>query len=230
MTYIEAINRDFESCTLEMLSHINTLKKQLEVLESLKLQERLERIESKAKQINDLNEKIQFIELMAQEKEFIKDTLAEVEFFPFNTTNESVSHSGDLVHSTPEQSIDEQVKRVAKRVPTWIHKYLVGLNPRNGTILMRFLELSAQNTRPVMRYELEEACKSVSNFATNYHNMRNMLPNNHGKVFEEINSEVTLWQPVANIVLEAYNRARDSQHSLHSRDFTIPTHSKDINQ
>ena len=48
MTYIEAINRDFESCTLEMLSHINTLKKQLEVLESLKLQERLERIESKA--------------------------------------------------------------------------------------------------------------------------------------------------------------------------------------
>ena len=213
MTYIEAINRDFETHTLQMLSALTALKKQLEVLESLNLQEKITGLESRIAQANDLTQKIKLIESLAKEKQSLKEMLAQVEqpHFELSTqTNDDSTNAG-----VPIVEEKRQVKKVQKRVATWIHKYFAGLNPCNGTILVRFLELSAQNTRPVKRYELEESCKNVSNFITNYHNMRNMLPTNHGKVFEEEYGEITLWQPVADIVLEAYNRARDSRHSSH---------------
>ncbi|MGX2984897.1 hypothetical protein ACWIWK_05460 [Helicobacter sp. 23-1048] len=213
MTYIDAINRDFETHTLQMLSALTALKKQLEVLESLNLQEKITSLESRIAQASDLTHKIKLIESLAQEKQSLKEMLAQVEqpHFELSTqTNDDSTNAG-----VPIVEEKRQVKKVQKRVATWIHKYFAGLNPCNGTILVRFLELSAQNTRPVKRYELEESCKDVSNFITNYHNMRNMLPTNHGKVFEEEYGEITLWQPVADIVLEAYNRARDSRHLSH---------------
>lgn len=214
MTYIEAINRDFETHTLQILSTLNVLKKQLEVLESLNLQERLTRIESSIEQANDLSEKIKLIESLVQEKEFIKEALLEVEQPMFDFCVQA--DDDDLSAGVPAVEEKKQIKKVQKRVPTWIYKYFAGLKPCNGTILVRFLELSQQNTRSIKRYELEEACKDIANFTTNYHNMRNMLPTNHGKVFEESYGDITLWEPVAEIILEAYNRAKSQNKPLSS--------------
>lgn len=214
MTYIEAINRDFETHTLQILSTLNVLKKQLEVLESLNLQERLTRIESSIEQANDLSEKIKLIESLVQEKEFIKEALLEVEQPMFDFCVQA--DDDDLSAGVPAVEEKKQIKKVQKRVPTWIYKYFAGLKPCNGTILVRFLELSQQNTRSVKRYELEEACKDIANFLTNYHNMRNMLPTNHGKVFEESYGDITLWEPVAEIILEAYTRAKSQNKPLSS--------------
>lgn len=204
MTHIDAINRAFDSHTQEVYSILNALKKQLKMLESLNIQERLEKLDSvlqKAEQTSDLAEKLKVIEELSQEKSFILGKIAEIGFFkPFRQP--------EPIGTTLHDNAEEQIKKVKKRVPTWIHKYFAGLNPCNGTILVRFLELSGENTRPIRRYELENACKDVSNFITNYHNMRNMLPNNHGKVFEESYGDITLWEPVADIVLESYNRAK----------------------
>lgn len=207
MTHIEAINRAFDSYGNEAYSMLNALKKQLEVLESLNIQERLERLDStlkKVDQTSDLAEKLKVIEELSQEKSFILGKIAETGLF------ELFRQITKPIDAPPHGDADEQIKKVKKRVPTWIHKYFAGLNPCNGTILVRFLELSDKNTHPIKRYELEEACKDVSNFTTNYHNMRNMLPNNHGKVFEESYGDITLWEPVADIVLESYNRAKSS--------------------
>lgn len=214
MTYIEAINRDFETHTLQILSTLNVLKKQLEVLESLNLQERLARIESSIEQANDLSEKIKLIESLVQEKEYIKEALLEVEQPMFDFCVQA--DDDDLSAGVPAVEEKKQIKKVQKRVPTWIYKYFAGLKPCNGTILVRFLELSQQNTRSVKRYELEEACKDIANFLTNYHNMRNMLPTNHGKVFEESYGDITLWEPVAEIILEAYTRAKSQNKPLSS--------------
>lgn len=207
MTYVEVINRDFENCVSQMIATLNALQRQSEALESLGIQERLNGVE-RFKQVDDLAEKIRIIELLKEEKEFIKDALSEVDFpLPYHTCRTTKGNGNEF---------NEQITKVTKRVPTWFRKYFIGLNPCNGTILVRFLELSSENSRCVNRYELEEACKSVSNFTTNYHNMRNMLPNNHGKVFEEINGEITLWKPVAEIVLEAYSKAKSLQNSSNS--------------
>lgn len=214
MTYIEAINRDFETHTLQILSTLNVLKKQLEVLESLNLQERLTRIESSIEQANDLSEKIKLIESLVQEKEYIKEALLEVEQPMFDFCVQA--DDDDLSAGVPAVEEKKQIKKVQKRVPTWIYKYFAGLKPCNGTILVRFLELSQQNTRSVKRYELEEACKDIANFLTNYHNMRNMLPTNHGKVFEESYGDITLWEPVSEIILEVYNRAKSQNKPLSS--------------
>ena len=206
MTYIEAITRDFEDCISQMVSGINKLQTQCEVLESLDLQGRLNKVE-RFKQIDDLSEKIKIIELLKKEEEFIKEALSRVGFplgYPF------------IEKSISQESTDEQISKVTKRIPTWFRKYFNGLAPYNGTILVKFLELSNENTRPIKRYDLEQACRYTPNFTNNYNNMRNMSSNNHGKVFEEANGEVTLWQPVANIVLEAYNKAKSLQNSGNS--------------
>lgn len=205
MTHIEAINRAFDSYVQEVYSMLNVLKKQLEMLESLNIQNRLGRLDStlqKAEQTNDLAEKLKVIEELSQEKSFILDKIAETGLF------ELFRQITKPIDTPLHGNADEQIKKVKKRVPTWIHKYFAGLNPCNGTILVRFLELSDKNTRPIKRYELEEACKDVSNFTTNYHNMRNMLPNNHGKVFEESYGDITLWEPVAEFVLDVYRKTK----------------------
>lgn len=203
MTYKDAINTDFERYISQMYFVLNTLNKHLEVLQSLNIQKRLDDLESKT-QTSNLAEKMSVIDILAQEKEFIKEKLAEANFpleYPFVP----------IKTQTRIESADEQIQKVTKRVPTWFRKYFDKQEPCNGTILVRFLELSHQNTYPITKQQLEEACKDISNFTSNYHNMRNMLPNNHGKVFEEIGGKITLWQPVANVVIEAYNNAKKTQ-------------------
>lgn len=203
MTYKDAINTDFDRYISQMYFVLNTLNKHLEVLQSLNIQKRLDDLESKT-QISNLAEKISVIDILAQEKEFIKEKLAEANFplgYPF----------APIKAQTQIESADGQIQKVTKRVPTWFRKYFDKQKPCNGTILVRFLELSHQNTYPIKKQQLEEACKDILNFTSNYHNMRNMLPNNHGKVFEEIGGKITLWQPVANIVIEAYNNAKKTQ-------------------
>lgn len=203
---IDAINREFDSNIQKMHSILNTLKKQLEVLESLNIQERLERLDSflqKAEQASDLVEKLKVREELSQEENFILHKVAEVGLVEMPRYDCKLPQS-DAVG----EQMGEQIKKVKKRVPTWIHKYFAGLNPCNGTILVRFLELSEENTRPIKRYELENACKDVSNFTTNYHNMRNMLPSNHGKVFEESYGDITLWESVAEFVLDVYRKTK----------------------
>lgn len=202
MTYTDAINVAFDSLTKEVYSILSALKKQLEVLESLNIQERLDRVQQEAEQTSDLAEKLKIIGELSEEKEFIIGKIAQAGLFkPFETIKPPVVN-------TLHDDTEEQIKKVKRRVPSWIHRYFAGLEPCNGTILVRFLELSEENTRPIRRYELENACKDVSNFVTNYHNMRNMLPANHGKVFEESYGNITLWEPVAEFVLDIYEKIK----------------------
>ncbi|MGX2984454.1 hypothetical protein ACWIWK_03125 [Helicobacter sp. 23-1048] len=126
---------------------------------------------------------------------------------------------------------EKEMENVAEFVRILFHWYFTGKRGFRETILVQFLELSSLNTRPVKRYELEEACKETKeDFISNYDDMCNMSRSSRfdsferpfsllirqAKVFEEVNEEVMLWQPVADIVLEAYNKAK----SLADEPFT----------
>ncbi|MCI5159096.1 MAG: hypothetical protein D3906_11815 [Candidatus Electrothrix sp. AUS1_2] len=114
-----------------------------------------------------------------------------------------VGVSASNLHSYNSKSKDEadqEVNKIHRRLPRWFR------NPRqyNSTILISYLKLSEERQK-VSVQTLRDDCKSVKDFNGNYNQMKNFGENNHGKVFEERDGYVTLWEPVREFVLQLYN-------------------------
>ncbi len=92
-----------------------------------------------------------------------------------------------------------EIKKVQRRIPKWFK------NPSqyNSTILNGFLELSEKETQ-VTTQMLRNKCHIISDFDGNYNQMKNFGEKNHGKVFEERDGIITLWEPVEKFILELY--------------------------
>lgn len=99
--------------------------------------------------------------------------------------------------------IDIEVKKVTRRVPRWFK------NPSqyNSTILHAFLRLSEKHDR-ITPQMLRRECSALSDFDGNYNQMKNFGEKNHGKVFEEANGIITLWEPVKKDILELYKQQK----------------------
>lgn len=110
----------------------------------------------------------------------------------------------DLVHNPEpmksQNETDQEIEKVRRKVPRWFK------NPSqcNSTILFSYLKLSEKKQK-VSLQALRDDCKSVNDFNGNYNQMKNFRENNHGKVFEERDGYVTLWEPVREFVLQLYN-------------------------
>ena len=106
--------------------------------------------------------------------------------------------------STPQRRIitrsSQDPNKTNRRVPRWFR------NPSqyNSTILIGYLELAETNRRVTVSM-LRSNCNSISDFSGNYNQMKNFGEKNHGKVFEETNEVISLWEPVKNFILEQYN-------------------------
>ena len=96
-------------------------------------------------------------------------------------------------------SPQEEKSKVEKRVPKWFR------NPQqiNSKILMRYLELSKSDPF-LTQSKLRAKCEDIKDFDGNYNQMKNFGPKNHGKVFEEKDGCIELWEPVRKFILEQY--------------------------
>lgn len=96
---------------------------------------------------------------------------------------------------------DIEIKKVRRRLPRWFK------NPSqyNSTILFSFLELSAQYPQVTVQM-LRNKCHLMNDFDGNYNQMKNFGEKNHGKVFEENDGYVTLWEPVKEYILELHQK------------------------
>ncbi len=101
-----------------------------------------------------------------------------------------------------------EVKKVKRRIPKWFK------NPGqcNSTILYAFLMLSEKHDR-IIPQMLRTECSALSDFDGNYNQMKNFGEKNHGKVFEEANGIITLWEPVKKYILELYKQHKGSLHN-----------------
>ena len=99
--------------------------------------------------------------------------------------------------------IEQEIKKVKRRVPRWFD------NPTqyNSQILMAFLELYETNDK-VTDIMLYEKCRHIKTFFNNYAQMKDFGEKNHGKVFDEVNGFITLWEPVKDFILNLYRRKK----------------------
>ena len=97
--------------------------------------------------------------------------------------------------STPSKA--EEINKVSRRLPKWARHP----NQVNTRILSLFLALKGQGIEVVTREMLRDRLKNeIDNFETNFHGLCNIGPKNHGKVFELQGEEVTIWEPVKDLV------------------------------
>ena len=119
------------------------------------------------------------------------------------TTNaSSVMASKTRTSGSGITSLQEEKKKVEKRVPKWFR------NPQqiNSKILMRYLELSKSDPF-LTQNKLREKCEDIKDFDGNYNQMKNFGPKNHGKVFEENGGCIELWEPVKEFILDQYEQS-----------------------
>lgn len=105
-----------------------------------------------------------------------------------------------------ETSNRDEIQKVWSKIPKWFR------NPQqiNAKILINYVLLSRGNTIPVRIEVLERHCDlDYKRFITNYHQMKIIAKRNHAKVFQE-NSDgtISLWEPVAEFILQEYNKSK----------------------
>ena len=109
------------------------------------------------------------------------------------------NHRGNADHSTSE------IKKIKRRVPGWFKRSW----QYNSTILIGYLEL-AQHHDLITVEMLRDRCQAIPNFWINYTQMKNFGEQNHGKVFQETNGTIILWEPVKHFILEQYGIYRNT--------------------
>ncbi len=113
---------------------------------------------------------------------------------------------------------DTEIQKVKNRVLRWIK------NPDqyNAKILNTFMALSNNNQHPIPVSTLEKhSGLNYSKFITNYNQMKIIAERNHGKVFEEKDGEVTLWEPVAEFIMDLYANQEKGEHTMQNKDDII---------
>ena len=143
---------------------------------------------------------VQSLVLLAQIEAEINDLVKIEDNNAFNNYERKTINSPHSNYSSVSE-IDIEIKKVKRRTPRWFK------NPSqyNSTILFGFLQLSEQESR-VSTSMLRNKCQQVKDFDGNYNQMKNFGEKNHGKVFEEKDGIITLWEPVQEYILELYNQ------------------------
>jgi len=98
--------------------------------------------------------------------------------------------------SDDEKLLQNEIAKVKRKVPKWMKK----THQYNYHILKAFMELSDNNAERVEVDTLEKYVDIGQAFLANYNNLKTISEKNHGKVFEEIDREVELWEPVAEFI------------------------------
>jgi len=99
-------------------------------------------------------------------------------------------------------SNESEIAKVKRKVPKWMKK----TNQYNYLILKAFMDLSNYNENRVPVDKLEEYVDIGKAFLANYNNLKTISEKNHGKVFDEIDREVELWEPVAEFIEELFKK------------------------
>lgn len=117
------------------------------------------------------------------------------------TDNFSYEQNPAKPNNNQSSNIDAEIKKVRRKSPRWFKK----TDQKNSMILIGFLELSSQNSH-VSTQMLQNKCQLTNDvFERNYNQMKHFGEKNNGKVFEENNGIVSLWEPVQEFIIELYH-------------------------
>ncbi|OEJ98625.1 hypothetical protein A8C32_05350 [Flavivirga aquatica] len=115
-----------------------------------------------------------------------------------------------------------QINKVVSKLPRWFkngHRI-------NSQILLNYLKLEEEYE--TVKYEhLAEKCKHLRTFKTNFDQMKNFGEKNHGKIFEVIDTNITLWKPLKK---EIYLHYKNYKRELSSKklDYKFVDNEKEL--
>ncbi len=90
------------------------------------------------------------------------------------------------------------ILKVKKRVPLWLTRP----HQKNYKILATYMELSENNSYPVLLSLLEKnSGLDGREFISHYNQMKSFADKAHGKIFEEESGKIKLWEPIADFVV-----------------------------
>lgn len=106
-------------------------------------------------------------------------------------------------HSTQIEGHADEVAKVRSRLQLWAQRP----HQFNHRILRLYLEMVRSGEGVVTTGKMEQAFVAkgygdIRKFSTNFTQMANIAPNNHGKVFDVRYDRVSIWPPVAEHVAE----------------------------
>ena len=107
-----------------------------------------------------------------------------------------------------ETKEEKEIKKVKRKIPTWFSKP----NQLNHKILVSYLKLSNKNTKSVKIEDIISTLDMNDNqkIIENFRQMKTVSDKNHAKVFTEEDGFITLWSPVANFIVEEYEKILES--------------------
>jgi hypothetical protein len=117
-------------------------------------------------------------------------------------TNFGVSRITESRNSSDENAESNEILKVKNRLPNWFKNK----KQYNSRILYAYLNLYNTDTKFVFYNDLEKESALASNFKGNFDQMKNFGIKNHGKIFEQIDDKVYLWDKVKDIVLQMYGQ------------------------
>ena len=97
----------------------------------------------------------------------------------------------------------EEIEKIHRKIPQWLERP----HQINHKILVAFMKLSNSNETPMPLSTLEKNCGIDSKqFKSNFDQMKIISKKNNGKVFDEINGEISLWKPISQFVIDEYKK------------------------
>jgi len=101
-----------------------------------------------------------------------------------------------------KSEVDEkEIEKVKRKVPKWMKKK----HQYNYRILKVFMDISNHNEHSVSVDELEKYSEiDPKIFLGHYNGMKTISVKNHGKLFDEVDKRVKLWEPVAEFIIGTF--------------------------
>ena len=103
-------------------------------------------------------------------------------------------------NSVSEDMIKAEISKISRKLPSLFSNH----NQYNSKILFAFLDLYEPSKGFVLYKDLEAATNIGNKFKSNFDQMKIISKKNHGKIFEQRDDRIYLWDKVENLVLEFY--------------------------
>ena len=113
----------------------------------------------------------------------------------------NVEDSKDKFANLNSTEEEQQIEKVKRRIGKWFAKK----EQKNSRILYAFIKLFKENNEIVTFKELKQETE-MEDFETNFNQMKNFDPHNHGKIFEQEGERIRFWEKVENIIWDYYKK------------------------
>lgn len=116
--------------------------------------------------------------------------------------NFGISKTAENTNISNENIEYIEIKKVENRLPKWFKNK----KQYNSRILYAYLQLYSTDKEYVLYSDLEAAANIGHHFKGNFDQMKNFGTKNHGKIFEQDDEKIYLWNNVKSVVLNMYEQ------------------------